>query len=138
MTMKTGRFLLAGAIAAFLTAACGTPGTDGLRDAFARQLMSNNFVTDAARNGDDITFSGPGAEGGVAMWRVHIDTAIVEPQDDPAMPYKGTVTSSWYSDGQIVQPRGEQSNLPVELAGNGLAQDCWALWNSATEQWEWE
>jgi hypothetical protein len=116
----------------------GTPGTDGLRDSFAAQLSANRFITDFQRNGDELTFSGPGAEGGVATWRVQIDSAVVEANDDPAQPYKGTVKSSWFSDNQPVVPRGSESHLPIELMANGLSQDCWAFWDEAETRWSWE
>lgn len=126
-------------VAATVTiAACGKPGEGGLRESFAKQLGSNRFIKDVQVNGDELTFSGPGAEGGVAKWRVHIDSAVVEPNDDRARPYKGVVTSSWYSDGQLVQSRGRNSNLPLELTDNGLAQDCWALWDKEAKRWSWE
>ena len=122
-----------------LIAACGRPGTDGLRDSFAQQLAANRFIMDFARNNDDLQFSGPGAEGGIAKWRVHIDSAVVEANDDPGKPYKGTVKSSWYSDGQLIQPSGRNdSRLPIELTDNGLAQDCFALWNETDKKWDWE
>ena len=35
--------------------------------------------------------------------------------------------SSWYADGPRVEPSGRDSNLPLELTDNGLAQDCWAV-----------
>ena len=117
--------------------ACGKPGADGLRDSFAQQMAANRFIKDFQRNGDDLSFSGPGAEGGMAKWRIHIDSAVVEPNDDPAKPYKGTVLSSWYSDDQLIRPNGRDSLLPIELTDNGLGQDCWALWNAAAKKWEW-
>jgi len=127
-------------ILALLLSACGDgrPGADGLRDSFVAQLAANPFVRDVQRSGDEITFSGPVSDGGVGPWRIVIDSAVAEPNDDPSLPYRGTVTSSWYSDGQIVLPSGRESNVPVELTSNGLAQDCWALWNSASARWEWE
>lgn len=125
---------------ALLPAACGQrpPGESGLRDAFAAQLAANSFLGDVQRNGDEITFSGPAAGGGSGAWRVRIDSAVVEENDDPAFPYKGTVMSSWYSNGQLVSPSGRESNLPVQLTSNGLAQDCWALWDAGEARWEWE
>lgn len=133
------RRVLAAVIVTLITTACGKPGVDGLRESFAQQLASNRFVKDFERQGDDLRFSGPGAEGDVvAKWRVHIDSAVIEPNTDAGKPYKGTVRSSWYSDDQLVTPRGSDSNLPLELTSTGLAQDCWALWNTATEKWEWE
>jgi hypothetical protein len=135
--------LLAAVIAAACAlSACGKPADSALRDSFAQQLAANRFVKDFQRSGDDLRFSGPGPDGkDRADWRVHIDTAVVEPNDDSrdtAHPYKGTVTSSWYADGQIVKPRGADSNLPIELTSNGLAQECWALWDTAAKRWSWE
>lgn len=146
ISMKPPRLQVAAVIAVLVltTAACGgKPGADALRDSFAQQLGSNRFIKDFQRNGDDLTFSGPGAEGGVAKWRVHIDSAVVEPNTDKAsnpetQPYKGTVKSSWYSDGQLVRPRGRDSNLPIELMHDGLSQDCWAYWDKANKRWSWD
>ena len=115
------------------------PAEEGLRESFAAQLAANEFVRDVERKESEITFIAPAAMGGGnGEWRVRIDSAVVEPNDDPKFPYKGTVKSSWYSQGALVQPSGRESNLPVELTSNGLAQDCWALWNPQTERWEWE
>jgi hypothetical protein len=134
------RYKVASAIVlAILGTACDrTPRSDGLRDSFAQQLSSNRFVTDFQRNGDDLVFSGPGPNGGTARWRVHIDSAEVVPTGDERAPFKGTVLSSWSADGKRIEPSGRNSNLPNELAGNGLAQDCWALWNPAENKWGWE
>jgi hypothetical protein len=123
-----------------LASACGDgrPSESDLRDSFAAQLAANRFVSNVEPDGDAITFTGPATGGGVAAWRIVIDSAAVEPNDDPSLPYKGTITSSWYSDGQPVRPSGRESNLPAELTSNGLAQECWALWNSASARWEWE
>jgi hypothetical protein len=127
-------------VLSILTLACSgsTPSEDSLRDSFAAQLAANTFLRDVKRDGNEVAFSGPGALGGTAAWRVVIETAVIEPYDDASRPYKGTVISSWYSDGARVQPSGRESNLPVELTSNGLAQECWALWNTASERWEWE
>jgi hypothetical protein len=141
MFMRSHRSWLPVVLAAALLAAeCGdgAPSADGLRDSFAAQLAAIPAVKDLKRNGDEITFSGPGAEGGVGTWRIQITSATVEPNTDPSLTYKGTITSSWYSNGQIVRPSGRESNLPVELMSNGLSQDCWAFWNPATSRWEWE
>jgi hypothetical protein len=127
-------------------AACSqAPGVPELRESFAQQLAANRFIKDFARNGEELTFTGPGAEGGVAKWRVRIDSAVIERNDDPAQPYynpaqpyRGVVKSSWYSDNQLIQPRGRESHLPIELTDNGLAQECWAMWVEATKQWSWE
>jgi hypothetical protein len=137
----TARILIT-IVAGLTLAACGRPDTAGLRESFAQQVASNRFVRDFQRNGDDLTFSGPGAEGGVAKWRIHIDSAVVQPNDDPKTastePYKGVIKSSWYANDQLIQPSGRESNLPLELTSNGVGQDCWALWNPAAKRWGWE
>lgn len=122
-----------------LTTACNSvPPTDGLRDSFAQQLSANTFVSDFQRSGDNITFKGPRPDGTPSIWRVHIDTATVAPQESEAQPFKGTVTSSWFVDGEKVDITGADSNLPIELTSNGLSQDCWAFWEAATKRWSWE
>jgi hypothetical protein len=134
--------ILAAILAALTLAACGRPDAGGLRESFAQQVASNRFISEFQRNGDDLTFSGPGAEGGVAKWRIHIDSAVVESNDDPktasTQPYKGVITSSWYSNDQLIRPSGRESNLPLELTSNGVSQDCWALWDAAAKRWGWE
>jgi hypothetical protein len=125
--------------AAIVAAACsGKPSEQSLRDSFAQQLAANKFVKDFQRSGDDMTFSAPGAEGGVSKWRVHIDAATIEDNNNQAQPYKGTIRSSWYSDGQLVKPGARDSNLPIELMSNGLSQEPWAFWESAANKWSWE
>ena len=133
-------------IATVVISGCSRPpGEDGLRESFSQQLAANKFIKDFQKNGDDLTFSAPGAEGGVAKWRVHIDSTSIEPTDNEpppfdkaAKPFKGQVKSSWYSDNQLVRPRGRESNLPIELMANGLAQECWAFWEKAEKRWSWE
>jgi hypothetical protein len=127
---------------ACLASACGKPPADGLRDSFAQQLAANKFIKDFQRSGGDLRFSGPGPDGADrASWLVRIDNAAVEDNkdtSDAAHPYKGTITSSWFADGKLVSARGQDSNLPIELTSNGLAQDCWALWDKAARKWSWE
>ena len=136
----TARLLPILALLAVLPSGCGggRPSESGLKDSFAEQLIANSFVRDVQRSGDTITFSAPTEAGPAGSWRVTLDTAVVEPQDTPATPYKGTVTSSWYENGRLVQTKGRESQLPLELTSNGLAQECWALWNNAASRWEWE
>ena len=122
-----------------LVAGCSSaPGTDGLRDSFAQQLSANTFISGFQRSGDDMTFKGPRPDGTPAEWRVHIDTATVEPQSNARQPFKGTVNSAWYVDGRSVAITGGDSNLPLELTANGLGQECWAFWNPETRRWSWE
>ncbi len=122
------------------TTACNSaPPADGLRDSFAQQLSANTFVSDFQRSGDNITFKGPRPDGTPSIWRVHIDTTSVEPQkENTAEPWKGTVTSSWFVNGEKVDITGADSNLPIELTSNGLSQECWAFWDAATKRWGWE
>jgi hypothetical protein len=134
--------LTAGLLAfAALGAACSrAPGEQGLRDSFAQQLGANKFVKEFQRNDDDMTFVGPGPEGGTAKWRVHIDSAVVEPNTDKSnpSPYKGTIHSSWYADDQKIEASARESHLPFELTANGLSQDPWAFWDPAAKNWGWE
>lgn len=122
-----------------LTTACNSaPPADGLRDSFAQQLSANKFISDFQRSGDNITFKGPRPDGTPSIWRVHLDTATIEPQKDEKQPFKGTVTSSWFVNGEKVEITGADSNLPIELTSNGLGQECWAFWDAAAKRWSWE
>lgn len=138
--MKLRALHVAVALLTSAMAACASrPSERDLRDSFAAQLAANPAVKDFVRRGDDLAFSGPGVGGReTARWRVHIDSALIEPTNDTRSPYKGTVTSSWYADDQPVQPRGRASNLPGALTSTGLAQDCWANWDAGTRLWGWE
>jgi len=125
-------------ILTLITAGCGKPGVNDLRDSFAQPLAANKFVKDFQKSAADLQFTGPGADGTVIKWRVHIDSAVIEPTKDSEKPYKGTVKSSWYAGNYKVMPDRNESNLPLELISTGLAQDCWAVWNKTTNKWEWE
>lgn len=120
--------------------ACGTAPTDeSLRESFVRQLSANRFVRDVRRDGGEVRFTAPGADGeDQAAWRVRIDAAIVEPQQDATRPYRGVVRSSWFSNERPVVASGGESHLPLPLTSNGLAQECWALWEQPAGQWTWE
>jgi hypothetical protein len=130
--------VLAAVVAALVAAGCGKPGVGGLRESFAQQLAANTFVKDFTRSGDDLRFSGPDVKGGLVKWKIHIDSAVIEPHSEAGKPYKGVVKSSWYANDQIVRPSGGDSNLPLELSSTGLAQDCWAIWDEAARKWGWE
>ncbi|MGE3178143.1 MAG: hypothetical protein AB7O32_11780 [Vicinamibacterales bacterium] len=125
--------------AALVTSACSSkPGDDTLRDSFAQQLGSNRFLKDFTRNGDEMTFTAEGVETEEAQWRVHIDSTSIDENNSETQPYKGTVKSSWFANGQQVLPRGGSSNLPIGLQSNGLSQDCWAFWEAEKKAWSWE
>ena len=111
---------------------------ESLRDSFAEQIETSSFISEFSRNGHEMTFSGPGRQGGTAEWRVVIDTSLVEPnQFDDAMPYVGRVTSDWYADGEIVEYLGNMTALPKEILDRGLGQECWANWVEAEHRWDW-
>ena len=133
-----GALAAVGVVLTLTTAGCGKPGVSDLRESFAQQLAANKFVKDFQKSGDDLQFTGPGADGTVIKWRVHIDSAVIDDTKDAEKPYKGTVKSSWYAGDFKVVPDRYESNLPLELIATGLAQDCWAVWNEATKKWEWE
>ena len=134
-SLVTGVLLTVAALAAACSSA---PPEQGLRDSFAQQLGANKFVKDFQRSGDEMTFVGPGPEGGTAKWRVHIDSAVVAPNEDQKNPYKGTIKSSWFADGQKIEANPSKPTLPFELMSNELSQDCWALWDPAGKKWGWE
>lgn len=123
-----------------LAAGCSKPSESGLRESFSQQLAANKSVKDFQKNGEDLNFTGPGVDGTIIKWRVHMDSAEITDTGDAEKPYKGRMLSSWYPDGgnRKVEPERRESNLPLELISTGLAQDCWALWNKSTKKWEWE
>jgi hypothetical protein len=133
------RFLQVVSIVALVTtAACSDkPAVDSLRDSFALQVAANRFVKDFQRTGDELLFTAPDTTGNSAKWRVHIDSFVIE-TDEETKRYKGTVKSSWFANGEPVIPSGRESNLPVELLDNGISQDCWAWWEPDARRWGWE
>ena len=109
-----------------------------LRDSFVRQIASTVIVHDVRRDGDNVSFSARHGSQLDAKWRVHIDAVTIESQPGEATPSKGIVKSSWYVNGEPIRPRGDQSNLPLPFLDNGLAQECWASWDSRSQQWSWK
>jgi hypothetical protein len=138
LNTRLTRILVTAGVVTVIAAACGKPSVTDLRDSFAAQLSANKSVKDFQKSADDLQFTGPGADGTITKWRVHIDSAEIAPTKDAEKSYKGTVKSSWYAAGFKVVPDRYESNLPLELISTGLAQDCWAVWNQTTKKWEWE
>ena len=135
MTRRPGLLLAA---LLFAAACSNAPRENGLRDSFAQQLAANEFIAEFQRSGDNMTFRAPRPDGTTSTWRVHIDETVVEPQSNERQPFKGTVRSSWYVNGEKIEITGRDSNLPIELTSNGLGQECWAFWQANEQRWSWE
>ena len=101
------------------------------------QITSVDGVRDIVRNGDELTFSGPDGRGGTANWRVRIDSAALEPGPNGQGPDQGHVLSSWHRDGELIEQLGSMSGLPEAFLDTGVAQDCYALWDTASHAWGW-
>ncbi len=113
------------------------PGETSLKASFAEQIVSLEGVADFGHNDEELTFSGPDGRGGTGNWRVRIDSAALEPRDDERAPYEGHVLSSWYRNGELIEPLGSMSGLPDAFLDAGVAQDCYALWDTASNRWDW-
>ena len=127
-------------VCVFTLAACAVqPGEVNLRSSFAEQIASVDGVLDFERDGDQLTFLGPDGRGGTAAWRVRIDSAVLEPGPDEQVLYQGHIVSSWYRDGELIQQLGSMSGLPDVFLDPpvGVAQECWALWDSTSNTWDW-
>ena len=122
-----------------LTACAVQPDEMNLRASFAEQIASVSGVADFERDGDELTFSGPDGRGGTTDWRVRIDSAVLEPVPDQQMPYQGHILSSWYRNGELIEQLGSMSGLPDAFLDPpiGVAQECWALWDTASNAWDW-
>jgi hypothetical protein len=121
-----------------LVAGCGgAPDDRSLRDSFSDQVASVSLVKDFRRSGDELRFSGAYGNVADATWRIVLESAAIEPNPDPAQPYKGLVKSAWYVNDEKIEPRGSYSDLPSEFLDSGLGQECWAFWNPTTKRWEW-
>ena len=113
------------------------PDDANLRDSFVAQIASVDGVQDVARYGDELTFSGPDGRGGTAAWRVRIDSAELKPGPDERTPFEGHIASSWWRDGEPIEPLGTMSGLPTVLQDSGIAQVCYALWDAEQSTWGW-
>ena len=128
------------ATALVTVAGCGgEPGVRSLRDSFSDQISTISLVHDFERDGDELTFLRPDGSGEDVSWRVRIDSAVVEPHDDEAMPYRGIVESSWWlNDRRVLLPSRGFSNLPLWILDEGISEVCWALWETTSGQWGWK
>ena len=121
-----------------LAAACAPePGEENLKASFAAQIEAVATVSAFERTGDELTFTEIREGESDVSWRVTIDSVTLEPRPDDAVPVQGNVVSSWYADGELIEPIGSIYTLPDEFYDAGLAQDCWALWDAERAAWGW-
>ncbi|MYN64426.1 MAG: hypothetical protein F4X11_05275 [Acidobacteria bacterium] len=123
--------------AAVACAAAVEPGVDNLKASFAAQIDSIGSVSGVAQTGDTLTFTQTRADGTEVQWRVAIDSAVIEEPAVDGAPIQGHVVSSWYADGELIEPLGSMSRLPDAFLEAGIAQDCWALWDADAGRWGW-
>jgi len=113
-----------------LAAACAMqPGDVNLVSSFGEQLAAVDGVTDFGPDDNELTFMGPDGEGGIASWRVRSEST--ELVSNEGRPLEGHVVSSWYRDGELIEPIGTMYTLPQEFFDTGVAQVCYALWDEA-------
>ena len=121
-----------------LAAACAPePGEENLKASFAAQIEAVATVSAFERTGDELTFTEIREADSDVSWRVTIDSVTLEPRPDDAVPVQGNVVSSWYADGELIEPIGSIYTLPDEFFNAGIAQDCWALWDAEQAAWGW-
>ena len=118
-------------------AAAVEPGPDNLRASFSAQIESVESVSGVERTGDTLAFTETQADGAEVQWRVVIDSAAVEEPAVEGAPTQGHVVSSWYADGELIEPLGSMSRLPDAFLDAGIAQECYALWDEETGRWGW-
>ena len=124
-------------IGGLLVGACAAQPEVNLRDSFADQIASTTGVQDFERDGDELRFSGPDGRDGSAEWRVRIDSTELKPSPDERMPFEGHIVSTWWRDGEPIEPLGTMSGLPTVLQDRGIAQVCYALWDAELNAWGW-
>ena len=138
MTERLRSLLL---VAVPVLAACAVqPGEVNLVSSFGEQIAAVDGVTDFEHDGNEITFMGPdfvGPDGqdGIAAWRIRIESTQMVEND--GRPLEGHVVSSWYRDGEPVEMMGSMYTLPEAFFHAGLAQECYALWDEASNTWDW-
>ena len=125
-------------LSALALVACGAAPEQQLTDSFVQQIASSGIVRDFQQNGDEVLFVANYGERLDAKWRVHVDSTSIERDPDGTTPHKGVVKSSWYVNGEQIRPRGDQSDLPLAFLDQGIAQECWALWDKSNNQWSWK
>ena len=66
------------ALAVVMACAQAEADEESLKDSFTEQIADSEFVTDFARDGDQLKFSGPDGKGGATTWEVRIESSLVE------------------------------------------------------------
>ena len=134
-----GRLALVWTVAA-VAAGCAAvvePGAENLRASFAAQIGSVDSVGGVEQTGDALTFTETQADGTEVQWRGENGLAGVEGGAGEGAPTQGHVLSSWYADGELIEPLGSMSRLPDAFLEAGIAQECYALWDEETGRWGW-
>ena len=108
-----------------------------LQSSFVQQIAGVDGVEQFKRTASELTFTHPNADGELVQWRIVIDSATVHPVGADAEPERGDVVSSWYADGVLVVPIGSMARLPETFLETGVAQQCYALWDSEVGAWGW-
>ncbi len=123
-------------VAVPVLAACAMqPGEVNLVSSFGEQIVAVEGVTDFEQNGNELTFMGPDGQDGLASWQVRIESAELVSSD--GRPLEGHVVSSWYRDGELIEPIGTIYTLPEAFFDTGIAQECYALWDADSNRWDW-
>ena len=135
---RNARLVASAALALALATACGAPApdADNLKDSFASRIEGVASVSAFERDGDALSFTETRADGDAVRWRVTIDSAVVAPPAGNA-PIQGHVVSSWYADGEAIEPLGSMSRLPDAFLEAGIAQECYGLWDAEAGDWDW-
>ena len=134
--MVTERFrCLLPAVTVVLAACAVQPGEVNLVSSFGERIAAVDGVAEFERDDGELTFMGPDGGDGIASWRVTIvSTELVS---NEGRPLEGHVVSSWYRDGELIEPLGSMSMLPNQFLEAGIAQVCYALWDEAETRWDW-
>ena len=133
---RPGLIWVVAAVAAGCAAAV-EPTEDNLKASFSAQIEGIASVSGIERSGDTLTFTETREDGSGVQWRVAVDSAVLEEPAVEGAPTQGHVVSSWYADGELIEPLGSMSRLPNAFLNAGIAQDCWALWDADAGRWSW-
>ena len=131
------RNLLPVAAPVLATTCAMQPSDFNLVRSFADQIAAVDGVTDFehTRDRNVLAFTGPDGRGGTALWQVRIQA--VELISAGERPIEGHVFSFWLRDAQLIEPTGPTWILPEQFFDRIVAQRCYALWDEASNRWDW-